>query len=428
MRKKPLSFILLAIFIFFSFNAIAAPKPRENFTRQTLKNGLTVMYKVMKGQPMVSLAAVFPIGMNREKEKGIAHLLEHLVFRGGSGYGFQDIAGVTCRQGGEFNGYTTFYATYYNYVIPKENFDTAFRVFNGCVWKTDFSESVIDLERKIVIHELDMNYSDRYLYYPIFHYFFPEFRYSRESVAEISSQDLQDFYQNYYQPGNATFLLAGDFDPKPVLEELEKCSNGYGARQTPKTSVVEFDLPRQDVVETRNLYPYHYQLLMAYELEGISDRERMILKLLSYVFGYDSKIDYEKNEFKVYNVVTRTLGNKDYFGIYYLERNRPFTDEALAATKVSLQKYFREFKKIDFSKELQNMIQLVEMEVVESQESPAEAVDYEVQRLVQFDNITTDSLPVLRKLTLKDLEGVIEKFFTKPPTTWILVKNLETGG
>ena len=396
--------------------------PAEDFTKVTLKNGMVLRYKVMKDKPLVSIYAFFPVGMNQEKEKGIAHLLEHLVFRGGSGYSFQDIADNTSRQGGYFNGFTSFTATAYNYVVPKENFEHALKIFNGSIWKTDFTESTVALERKIVLQELDLDYSQRYQYYPIFRYFYPEFRYSKATVEAITTQNLLEFHQRYYQPGNATYVLAGDFDPKQLIGALEKLSNGYGATQTSPVSLQEFSLPQQDVVESRNLYPYQFQVMMSYEFASLKPEERLLLKFLSYIYGYDSKIDYQRNEYKVYNAITRSVGKKDYFGIYYLERNHPYSDEAFNQEKLNIQKFFRQFEQLDFNKEMRNFIQEIKLEIASSQQSPADAVEYEVQRLINPDNITTDALPILKKLTAKDLKRLLETRFSQSPTSWVLVK------
>ena len=428
MTKKPNFYllILLVTMLLIPLNIKAATK--ENFQTVKLKNGLTVMYKVMKKEPMVSMYTVLPIGMNREKEKGIAHLLEHLVFRGGSGYTFSDIADVTNRQGGYFNGFTSFFATSYNYVVPKENFKAAFKVFNGSIWKTDLSEPVVTLERKIVLHELDMDYSSRYQYYPIYRYFFPELSYSKQTVEAISASDLKEFHETYYQPDNATYIIAGDFDPQPVLQQLESISNGYGRMNSPQSALSEFSMPHQDVIETRNLYPFQFQVLMTYEFSKMSVKERLVLKLLDFIYGSNSKIDYEKNEYKLYNTITRTVGTKDYFGLYYLERNKPFNDQAVNDEKANMKKFFREFKKIDFKNELKRFVQFIELEKIQSQESPENAVEYEVQRLTNPDNISADSIEILKKLTNKDLVQLLDKYFNQPPTAWVLVKTSKTGG
>ena len=82
MKPKPgLRLKILTGLIFILCFIISAALPLQaasdrGFTKVTLKNGLKVMYKVMKGQSRTSLNVVFPIGMNGEKEKGIAHFLD----------------------------------------------------------------------------------------------------------------------------------------------------------------------------------------------------------------------------------------------------------------------------------------------------------------------------------------------------------------
>jgi predicted Zn-dependent peptidase len=410
-----------------SFTTWAAPK--ENFTTVVLKNGITVKYKVMKGQPMVSIYAVFPIGMDYDKEKGIAHLTEHLAFRGGSGYTYQDIASETFRKGGQFNGFTSFYNTAYNYVVPKDNFETAFKVFNASLWQTTLNTANMEMEKKIIVYELDMGYASQYAYYPIIHYFYPDMYHSKATLAEITVADLQEFHRTYYRPKNATYVIAGEFDPQAACAKLEQISDpaaGEPQRLNPKEAKA-LNFPKGEVVEERNLAPYHYQILMAYDLRGLNDKERMALKLLSYIYGADWKIDYQQNKYKIYNVVFRTVGARDYFGIYYLERSSPFSDDNYQTEKRNMQKYIYEFKKVDFSRQVKNFIKLIERERIQSQATAESAVDYEVQRLTNSDSITVDSLPTLKSLKKRDLDQVIDKYLCNPPTTWILVKNKPGG-
>ena len=420
--------VLLFAAYFFLATLCGQAAPAERFQKVILKNGLTVYYKVMKGYPMVSLNAVFPVGMNQEKEKGIAHLLEHLVFRGGSGYGFPEIAEATIRQGGSFNGATSFEATTFNYVVPKESLGEGLRIFDGVIWKTDFSETNVDLERRIVLHELDLDYSLRYPIYPIFRYFFPEFSYSKETVSRISSLDLKNFHHNYYQPENATYILAGEFDPKTVLRELEEVDNGYGHQPVVKATVQEFFLPRGEVTEERNLYPYQFQVLMAYQFSGLSLRERLILRMLASIYGYSDRIDYVRNEYQIYNIVTRSVGNQDYFGIYYLERTQPYSDAEYQEQKAQIRKFIRQFDKVDFKKEAKNLIEELNLEIAKSQDSPEDAAAYQTERLIDHTAFNNDTLPELKRLSAKDLKQFIAKYLNQAPTCWILVKNSKAEG
>jgi len=417
-----LGFSVLTMFCLCLLSPHSIAAPRGKFTKVTLKNGLTVLYQVMKNKPMVSMNVVFPIGMNQEKEKGIAHLIEHLVFRGGGNYTFKEIAGVTIKKGGYFNGFTSFNNTAYNYVVPKDSFVDAIKVFNASIWQTSLTKEAVALEKKIVLHELDMDYAQRYQYYPVFKYFYPEFSYNKVTVNAINLQNLQDFHRKYYQPQDATYVITGDFNPKPLLEELAKLQNGFGAQPDSKAILKEFSLPEKDVVESRNLYPYQYQLLMSYEFNGLTPKEQLILKLLANIYAYDGKINYQRNEYQIYNAISRNVGKKDFFGIYYLERKHRYDATELNSKKASMQKYFREFKQIEFKKEINNLQDMIELAAAKSQASPESAAEYEVQRLVNMDELMIDSLPILKSLKAKDLEAFCTKYFSQPPKCWILVK------
>ena len=321
-----------ALFILVAFLITALPiqaASDRGFTKVTLKNGLKVMYKIMKGQSQVSINAVFPIGFNYEAKKGIAHLHEHLVFRGSSAYNFDDIARVTIREGGQFSGETGLTATQYTYVVSKENFAVAFNIFNDSLWNTNISDTTVALEKKIVLHELNMDYSERYQDYPIFSYLLPEFDYNKAAAnyAIIKPADIQQFHRDYYQPDKATYIITGDFDPQPVLAELGEISNGYGKGDNIKPEPQVFDIPAQNVEEKRNLYPYQYEVMLTYEFSGMPEKDRLVLELLSLIYGEDSKINYELNEFDLYQMYYRHVGDHDYFSIYYLERNHPYDAE-----------------------------------------------------------------------------------------------------
>lgn len=409
--------LVISLFVSPAFGQ-AAPQP--GFTKVTLKNGITLLYREIKGEPLISVDAVFPVGMTSEKQRGLAHLLEHMVFRGGSGYHYTDIANVTHRKGGMFNGFTSTDVTSYNYVFPKEELARGLEIFNSSIWKTTLADEELTLEKKIVTHELNMDYSDRYKDYPIYSYFYPEFSYTPETVAAITADDIRSFQRTYYQPQKVTYLIAGDFDLDLVTKSLEQITQKQVTPEAPPDS--DLNLPSGEVVENRNLYPYQFEIMMGYQFNDLTPLERTMYRLLISLYGDDLKIDYENNEFKIYNLLNRALGKKDFFGIYYLERINSYSDARYAAEKARMSKYFREFQKMDLKKALTDIQDRIELEYMASQRSAPAAVEYEVTRLSDPDTLTIDALPLLKQITPKNFTEFIEKRFGGPPQTWILVK------
>ncbi|HEX3045121.1 MAG TPA: pitrilysin family protein [Bacillota bacterium] len=420
MRKRIGIIWWLLIMILFLSPAFGLAASKPGFTKVTLKNGITLLYWVMKGEPLISVDAVFPVGMTSEKQRGLAHLLEHLVFRGGSDYHYTDIADVTHRKGGMFNGFTSSDVTSYNYVFPKEDLAKGLAIFNSSIWQTTIADGDLALEKKIVTHELNMDYSERYRDYPIYRYFYPEFSYTAESVAAITADDIRSFQRTYYQPQRATYIIAGEFDPEVVKSSLEKIAQEQVTPETAPDS--DFNLPSGDVVESRNLYPYQFEIMIGYQFSDLTPLERAMYRLLISIYKDDVKIDYENNQFKIYNVINRTLGSKDFFGIYYLERTTPYSDERYAVEKAQMRKYFREFQKIDLKKAVSDLQDRIELDYLASQQSAPAVVGYEVTRLADPDTLTIDALPLLKQITPKNFQEFIEKRFSGSPQTWILIK------
>lgn len=427
-KKQRLLWIVMALMLVIAPLNVSA-KPEETFTKMVLPNGLTLMYRVMKNQPMVSMCAIVPIGMDYPK-KSIAHLTEHMIFRGNEDYSFTDILDVTSRVGGTFDGETSFYATHFNFVAPKAGFNEAFKVFNSVLWSAGLTEQNMALEQKVIVHEAEMRYPERIEMYPIIRYFYPELEDTETTAHAITNQDLKTYYQSFYQPGNVTYIIAGDFQPEDVIAALKQVKNIYGAsdKKISDSIIKEFDLPHQDIVAARNLDPYQFQVFLVYEFDGLSPADRMVLRILSYLYGETNRIDYEKNESRNYYVAMRSVGNKDFFGLYYPERDRPYDDQIYNEEKANLLKFIRQFKKTDFERQLKMINFQVNYERALSNNSASDAVDYELQRLTDPEDITIDSLEILEKLTKKDLTRVIEKCFSQPPALSVLVKNSPEGG
>jgi len=286
------------------------------------------------------------------------------------------------------------------------------------------------LEQKIVVHEAEMNFASRLTMYPVLHYFYPENNDTVTTVNAITHQDLKDYYQSFYQPSNITYIIAGDFQPDTVIAALKQAKNIYGPSDIKISDVTikGFDLPHQAVVEKRNIYPYQFQILLAYKFKGLSPEERLVLRVLSYLYGETNRIDYEHNELRDYYVAMRSVGNEDFFGLYYLEKDRPYNEQICNQEKANLLKFIRQFKKADFKKQLKMVTFQVNLERAQSNDSTENAVDYELQRLTDPEDITVDTLKILNKLNNKDLTRVIDKCFSEPPSLSVLVKSPDQGG
>ncbi|NDF43684.1 MAG: insulinase family protein, partial [Actinobacteria bacterium] len=163
-------------------------------------------------------------------EKGMAHLLEHLLFKGSPR--FPDIKAEFMRRGARWNGTTSYDRTNYFETLPATGDNLAFalaaeadRMVNAWVRKAD-----LDSEMTVVRNEFEsgQNSPGNVLHQRISQALFSWHNYgnpiigARSDIENVPIERLRGFYQLWYQPDNAVLLLSGNFDEANALALIEK--------------------------------------------------------------------------------------------------------------------------------------------------------------------------------------------------------------
>jgi zinc protease len=223
----------------FSFNAFAALPPGitqgatvDGLTEYSLANGLRVVLFPDRSRPKTTVNVTYLVGSRMENygETGMAHLLEHMVFKGTPTSG--NIMAALAQRGMNFNGTTSFDRTNYfeTFTASDDNLNWALameadRMVNSKVARTD-----LDTEMTVVRNEMEMGETD-----PIrviikrtqaagydWHNYGKNTIGARTDVERVDIDRLQAFYRNYYQPDNAVMVIAGAFDPDKALALVAK--------------------------------------------------------------------------------------------------------------------------------------------------------------------------------------------------------------
>lgn len=148
--------MLLLCVIYFTMPADAA---KYDYSKRTLPNGMTMIYRELPKTKTVCFRIVVPVGHLHETPqlKGIAHLTEHLVFRGNNDYRSERINSLVKDIGGSCNGFTFLNRTEYIIEVPKENFEPAARMLFNIVLFPTFEEIDILREKGIIMVEERIN-------------------------------------------------------------------------------------------------------------------------------------------------------------------------------------------------------------------------------------------------------------------------------
>ncbi|AJW65175.1 Protease 3 precursor [Elizabethkingia miricola] len=227
----------------------------EGVKQYTLNNGLQVLLIPDASQSNVVVNIVYHVGSKHEGygEKGMAHLLEHMLFKSTKKLG--DIKKMLSDKGGNANGSTYYDRTDYNEIFPSndENLRWALEMEADRMINATILQSDLDKEFSVVRNEFEIgeNNTGRVLMERILSTAYLWHNYgnstigSKEDIERVKAGRLRTFYEKYYQPDNATLVVAGKFDEPKLLQYIGQYFGSIPkpARVLDKTYTLE---PAQD--------------------------------------------------------------------------------------------------------------------------------------------------------------------------------------
>ena len=204
----------------------------EGITQYTLNNGLRVLLFPDETQAKTTVNITYLVGSRMENygETGMAHLLEHMLFKGTPTQG--NIMAELGKRGMDFNGSTWLDRTNYFETFPKseENLEWALRMEADRMVNSKVARADLDSEMTVVRNEMERgeNSPVRILVQRTMSVAFDWHNYGHDTIGARSDVELvniarlQAFYHLYYQPDNAVLVIAGAFDPEKTLALVAK--------------------------------------------------------------------------------------------------------------------------------------------------------------------------------------------------------------
>ena len=234
---------------------MAAVTAVEGIAEYRLRNGLQLLLVADDSKPTTTVNLTYRVGSRHENygETGMAHLLEHMLFKGTPKH--PKVWADFEKRGLAANGTTSFDRT--NYTASFSTNDDNLRWYLG--WLADsmvnsfIARKDLDTEMTVVRNEMESgeNSPDRALMQKTLSVMFDWHRYAnlpigaRSDVENVDIPRLQAFYRQYYQPDNATLIVAGRFDTDKVLAWVDAAFGKLAkpGRKLPKLYTLD---PAQD--------------------------------------------------------------------------------------------------------------------------------------------------------------------------------------
>ena len=268
----------------------------EGITEYRLANGMQVLLFPDNSKQTVTVNLTILVGSRHEGygESGMAHLLEHLLFKGTQKHG--EIMAEIRARGGDFNGSTWYDRTNYFETLTStdENVKWAIEMEADRMMNSRVSRTDLDSEMTVVRNEFESgeNSPDRVLEERVLSTSFLWHSYgrstigSRSDIEKVPIERLQDFYKKYYQPDNAVVVVAGKFDPAKALGWIQ---DSFGAIPAPTRKLIPTytEEPTQDGEREVTLERVgdNQLLKLAYHVPSAAHPDMAALNVLAAVLG-----------------------------------------------------------------------------------------------------------------------------------------------
>ena len=221
---------------------------------RTLSNGLKTLVLPRRHAPVVVCDLYYPVGSFDEPsgQTGLAHFVEHMLFKGTERYPKGQIDRLAFVAAGQSNAETGEDSTHYWFAFPSDRWELSLAIESDRMQGATFDPSEVEAERQVIAEErareqespfarLDQSHlTTSYVRHP---YRNPILGWP-DDLARIRVEDLKNFYRNHYRPDGAILVIVGDVDPNQALDasqsRFESLAMGEDLRAVPV-----FDEPRQ---------------------------------------------------------------------------------------------------------------------------------------------------------------------------------------
>ena len=412
-----------------------------------LSNGLRVI--TVETESFPSFTALLLIGSGSRYEtpdnNGIAHFLEHMVFKGTEKYAnTQEIASLIEGVGGVFNAFTDKDHTGYWIKAPVSHFDTVVDVLSEMITKPTLSDVEIEREKGVIIEEMNMYedmparkvsdvfeeqlYAGTSLGYDIIG--------TKRSVTAASRQTFLDMLHSRYVPSNAVLVLAGGFEGSisqdTIKSTVEQKFGSWKDQSVPEIQHIAETMngPALHVVEKKTEQAH---FCVGFRTFAMGHPQRYALSVLSTILGggMSSRLFTEVRERRglCYYISTGREMYADAGNIVTQAGVATHKEKIQEALNVTLEQY-KDMTKGNFTD--QEIVRAKEMikgrMVLSFEDSYSIAAFYGIKQLLEHTIATPEEIiQSIEAVTKDDITAVAETYFTAERLQFVMIGPFTTN-
>ena len=265
-------------------------------TRYQLDNGLTVILQSQHTAPVVACNVWVGVGSADEEphEAGLAHVHEHMLFKGTERRGVGEIAREVESAGGHINAFTSFDQTCYYVVMSSRFFDTGLDILADAIRNSAFDGEELGRELEVIQEEIKRGNDDpnRVSSKMLFETAYSEHPYrlpvigTKESVDSFTRDHVLAFFEKHYVPNNMTLVLVGDFEIESAKALVREKFGDFGTSELKKPTRTEEPAQNEPRIAIGSKEMQDTQLRLGFHIPDILHEDIPALDLLGAVMGF----------------------------------------------------------------------------------------------------------------------------------------------
>jgi zinc protease len=215
-----------------------------------LENGLKVLLLEDHKSPAVTFQVWYRVGSRNEHDgkSGLAHFLEHMLFKGTPTTGPEQYSQIIAKNGGQANAFTTADVTVYFATMSRDKIHIQLELEADRMVNALLGEEYFEAEKRVIQEERRLRVDNNpaaalgeltgavtYIVHP---YRRPVIGWMHD-IVNLTRQDLVDFYKLYYSPNNAFIVVTGDFSTEEILPKIRAAYGKIPRGPEPPKLIVE---------------------------------------------------------------------------------------------------------------------------------------------------------------------------------------------
>jgi zinc protease len=271
----------------------AAPARSLVVTRATLSNGLKIVVVTDRLAPVVTTMLNYKAGSNDQTIAGLAHATEHMMFRGSQSLSSSQLMDTVDITGGSFNADTQSAITQYFFTVPAQYLDIALHLERSRASGALLSQHQWNDERKAITQEVTSDNSNAFyrLQTKMQATLLAGTPYANDGLGTvydfahtINAPQIQAFYQKWYHPNNAFYVIVGDVDGPATVARIKQLFGDLPAAKLPPRQPVKLQPLKTHLYNDFSDQPFT-AVLLGYRMPGFRSKDFAAANILADVLN-----------------------------------------------------------------------------------------------------------------------------------------------